>query len=171
MPHVNRFAHALGAASLLVALTAGAAAAGNYADVGFIDGMSEPPTAGEEREIRFSLLQHGVTPVDHGQVVLTATLPGAESLTFEATPLGDGEWIATILVPTAGDWQLRVTHSEFETPAAVAMPVAEAAFSWPGSMLPVATIALAAVLLLAGARFMARRTSAETVPSTEPATR
>ena len=171
MADVKRFARALAAASFLVTLTAGAAAAGNYADVGFIDGMSEPPIAGEEREIRFSLLQHGVTPVDHGQVVLTATLPGADPLIFEAAPLGDGEWLATILVPTAGDWQLRVTHSEFETPAAVQMPVAEAAFSWHGSMLPIAAIALVAVLLLAGARFMARRTSAETVPSTEPATR
>ena len=171
MAHANRLAGALATASIILALTAGAVAAGNYADVGFIDGMSEPPTAGEEREIRFSLLQHGVTPVDHGQVMLTATLPGADPLTFEATALGDGEWVATILVPTAGDWQLRVTHSEFETPVAVPMPVAEAAFSWPGSILPIAAIALVGVLLLAGAGFVARRAPAEAVPSTEPAAR
>ena len=171
MSHVNRLVRAIAAASIIVVLTAGAAAAGGYADVGFIDGMSEPPTAGEEREIRFSLLQHGVTPVNDGRVVLTATLPGAESVNFEATPLGDGEWVATVVIPSAGDWQLRVTHSEFETPVAAPMPVAAAAFSWPGSMLPIAAIALVAVLLVAGAGFMARRTSAEAVPSAGPAAR
>ncbi len=62
----------------LVALSASAAAAGNYAEVGYTDGMDTPPTAGEEREIRFTLLQHGVTPVDHGQVQVTATGVGAD---------------------------------------------------------------------------------------------
>ena len=155
----------------LLATAVGAVAAGNYAEVGYTDGMEAPPTAGEEREIRFSLFQHGVTPVDHGQVTITATTPDSAPMTVEATSLGGGDWLATVTFPAAGDWQLRVTHSEFETPPAVAVSVAEAAPSWATSLLPITAIGMAAVALLAAAALMARRVSRAPVPSTEPSTR
>jgi len=155
----------------LLATAVGAVAAGNYAEVGYTDGMEAPPTAGEEREIRFTLLQHGVTPVDHGQVTISATIPGSAPVTAEATSLGGGTWAVTMTFPTAGDWQLRVLHSEFETPPAMAVSVAEAAVAWPASLLPITAIGLAAVALVAAAAIMARRVSRGPVPSTEPSTR
>ena len=155
----------------LLATAAGAVAAGNYAEVGYTDGMEAPPIAGEERAIRFSLLQHGVTPVDHGQVTITATTPGSAPVTVEATSLGGGDWAATVTFATAGDWQLRVLHSEFETPPAMAVSVAEAAVEWPASLLPITAIGLAAIALLAAAAITVRRVSRPPVPSTEPSTR
>lgn len=163
----NRLAVVMVATGLL-SLPAGAVAAGNYAEVGYTDGMAAPPTAGEDREIRFSLLQHGITPVDHGEVTLTATSPGVAPVTVVATSLGNGAWVATVTFPSAGDWQLRVTHSEFETPPAIKVSVAQAAFSWPTSVLPIVGIGMAAVILLAGAGLLARRTSRVPTPTTEP---
>ena len=166
----TRFAFATLMAGLL-ATAAGAVAAGNYAEVGYTDGMEAPPTAGEEREIRFSLLQHGVTPVDHGQVTLTATIPGSTPVTVEATSLDGGDWVATMTFPIAGDWQLRVLHSEFQTPPAVAVSVTEAVFTWPASVLPIAGIGLVALVLMAAAAVMARRASPAPAARTEPSTR
>ena len=60
---------ALGA---LTALMTGTALAGGWAEVAITDGSEGPPIAGEEREIQFSLLQHGVTAVDFGEAQLTA---------------------------------------------------------------------------------------------------
>ena len=109
-------------ASRSARLTAATVAAGNYAESSIIDGADTPPTAGEERELRLLLLQHGVTPVDHGSVELTAWLPGTdERLAVVATSVGDGEWVADVTFPTAGDWQMRVIHSVFETPPASAI--------------------------------------------------
>ncbi len=84
----------------LGALTAATVAAGNYAETSIIDGADTPPTAGEERELRLLLLQHGVTPVDHGSVELTAWLPGTdERLSVVATSVGNGEWVAERHLP------------------------------------------------------------------------
>jgi hypothetical protein len=150
---------------------AGAAAAGNYAEVGYTEGMDAPPTAGEEREIRFSLLQHGVTPVNFGQVTLTATMSGVEPVVVQASSLGGGAWAASLTFPTAGDWQLRVTHSELETPPSVAVSVAEAALTWPALVLPIGAIGIAAIVLVAAAGWMARRASRTPLSGTEPVIR
>jgi hypothetical protein len=128
MHHRPRLPLAIVTAALL-SLAAGAVAAGNYADVGFTDGMDAPPTAGEEREIGF--------------------------LTFTA----------------AGDWQLRVTHSELETPPSVAVSVEEAALAAPAALLPMAAIGAAAIVLLVAAAAMARRVSPSPIPSADPTVR
>ena len=118
------------AAATLVALStaaAGIALAGNFAAVTFVDGSADPPVAGEAREIRFSLLQHGVTPINYGDVQLTATLPGTdESITVPATSVGDGEWVATLTFPAEGAWEVEVTHSLYETSPATPLAVASA---------------------------------------------
>jgi hypothetical protein len=120
-------------------------AAGNWAETSIIDGGGSPPTAGEERELRLLLLQHGVTPVDHGSVELTAWLPGTdERISVPATSVGDGEWVVTVSFPVAGDWQMRIVHSVFDTPPPSAFTVAAS----PTSALLPATGAIAALLLV-----------------------
>jgi hypothetical protein len=138
----------------LGALTAGTVAAGNYAETSIVDGADTPPTAGEERELRLLLLQHGVTPVDHGSVELTAWLPGTdEHLSVVATNIGNGEWVANVTFPTAGDWQMRVTHSVFETPPASAIAVAPSpTAAWLPAAGSIAGMLLAAVALIVVAR-------------------
>jgi hypothetical protein len=128
MRRLIRTALAVALVAALAAVTAATVAAGNYAETSITGGGDTPPTAGEERELRLLLLQHGVTPVDHGSVQLTAWLPGTdESISVPATSVGDGEWLATVTFPSAGDWQMRIVHSEFETPAATAFAVTPAA--------------------------------------------
>jgi hypothetical protein len=140
--------------ALLAAMTALAAMpvlAGNYADATIVEGGAAPPVAGEEREIRVRLLQHGVTPVDHGSVDVTARLDGAgEALTVAATHDGGGVWVATITFPSAGAWEVGVTHSVFETSPPVTMDVAAAAESAPAATWPVAALLLVAATALVG---------------------
>ena len=142
----------------LLALTTATALAGGYAEA-LISGGDEPPTAGEEREVRVTLLQHGVTPVDWGQVMITATLPGTgERVSVPATSLGDGEWAATLSFPSAGDWQLRVVHDQLETPQATSFSVAAApGAAWLPGAASLAGMLLAAVVLIGAARLLAGR--------------
>ena len=169
MAHRGRLRLATGAAVVLVILTAGIAAAGNYAEVGVTTGMDDPPTAGEEREIRFTLFQHGVTPVDFGMVQLIATLPGTgESLTVEAASLGDGAWAASVAFPSAGDWQVRIVHSVFETPDAFGVAVAEPGLAWASTVIPIVAVALVSLALVAGALLLGRRATPIARPEPEP---
>lgn len=144
---------ALGAATLAALSTAaaGIALAGNFAAVSFVDGSADPPTAGEAREIRFSLLQHGVTPINDGDVELIATLPGSDdAIRVPATSLGDGEWMATVTFPAEGDWQVRVTHSVYETSAASTLAVASASGATGAASVQPGTFALLAALVALG---------------------
>jgi YtkA-like len=154
MRHLIRTTLALALMGVLTALTAAAVAAGNYAETTIIGGGDPPPTAGEERELRLRLLQHGLTPVDAGDVELTAWLPGTdERITVTATSVGNGEWVATVTFPAAGDWQLRVLHSVFETPPASTFAVADAPVPvWLPATGAIATMLLVALALILGAR-------------------
>lgn len=150
----RRLGVCLALTTALVGLGAGAVLAGNYAEVTMID-VGEPPTVGEEREIRFSLMQHGITPVESGTVTLTAWQPGSdERLEVEATHSGGGEWTATVTFPADGEWQWRVTHSIFETPPAstIAIAPASAVALAPMAIAALVTVAVAIGVLLAGLR-------------------
>jgi len=154
MRRLIRTTLALSMLAALGALTAAAVAAGNYAETSIIGGADTPPTAGEEREFRLLLLQHGVTPVDHGGVELTAWLPGTdERVSVVATSVGNGEWVANVTFPSAGDWQMRVMHSIFETPPASAIAVAPSpTTAWLPAAGSIAGMLLVAVALIVVAR-------------------
>jgi YtkA-like protein len=168
MRHLIRIAAALAALVALAGLTTATALAGNFAEVAIIAGAGDPPVAGEEREFRFVLLQHGVSPIDSGNVEVQAWLSGGgERVTVTATSIGDGEWVATVAFPSEGDWQLRVMHSQFETSPATAIAVAPGGrAAWLPPVASVAGLGLAAVLLLAAARLMGDRRPAERAPVT-----
>lgn len=153
----------------LMALTTATALAGNYAEVAMIDADGAPLVAGEEREIRFDLLQHGVTPVDYGTVQLTLSLAGrAEPIVVDAVSLGGGEWSASVTFPVEGDWQMRITHSALETPPARSIAVGpSAASAWIPGTATVAAFAAAALLLIVGTRLLDRSRRG---PGAEPAT-
>lgn len=170
MRHLIRLSAGMAAFGALMALMTTMAVAGNFAEVTMIEGSDVPPVAGENREFRFSLLQHGVTPVDHGRVALTGTLPATnERISVEATSAGGGEWIATVAFPVEGDWQLRITHSIFETPEPSTLTVGPAAgFAWLQGVswlsgLALAVAAILGTLLLIG---RARRPSAAEAKTT-----
>lgn len=154
MRRLIRTASALTMLAALGAAMTATVAAGNYAETSIVDGADTPPTAGEERELRLLLLQHGVTPVNAGEVRLTASLPGSdESIDVPATSVGNGEWVVTVSFPSAGDWQLRIVHSVFETPPPAAFAVSPSAGSaWMPATAAIAGMVLVAVTLVLGAR-------------------
>jgi hypothetical protein len=158
MRRLIRTTLALAMLGALSAVAAATVAAGNYAETSIVHGADTPPTAGEQRELRLLLLQHGVTPVDFGTVELTGWLPGTdERISVMATSVGGGEWVANVTFPTAGDWQMRVVHSVLETPEASAFAVAPSSMAaWLPATGSVALALLVAISLI----FVARRISA-----------
>lgn len=175
MRTILRTLSSLTAAVGLTALLVSAAVAGNYAEVTMLDagaGDDTPVTADQARELRFELLQHGVTPVEFGAVTVTATLAGTdEVVNVAATSAGDGIWTATVTFPVDGEWQLRIVHSVLETPAASSFavgPAASAGFA-PGAAAIGGTLALAAVLLLVATRLGRRPTAPAAEGITQPA--
>lgn len=163
MRRIIRTTLSLAVLAALAAVMVSAVAAGNYAETSIVNGADTPPTAGEERELRLLLLQHGVTPVDHGSVELIASLPGTdEAISVVATSVGGGEWLATVTFPTAGDWQLRILHSDFETPPASAFAVGPSpAATWLPATGSIAAVLLVALALIVAARRMSGRAGNE----------
>jgi hypothetical protein len=163
MRRLIRITLALALPVALAAFTAASVAAGNYAETTIIGGGDPPPTAGEERELRLRLLQHGVTPVEAGRVEFTAWLPGSdEQISVMASSVGNGEWIATVTFPVAGDWQMRVLHSVFETPPPTTFTVAEPpAPAWVAPTGAIVLMLVVALALILGARRLGGRAAAE----------
>jgi YtkA-like len=154
MRRLIRSSFALALLGAFAAMTVSTVAAGNYAETSIVGGGDPPPTAGEERELRLLLLQHGVTPVDHGTVEFTAWLPGSdERISVMATSAGAGEWIATVTFPAAGDWQMRVLHSVFETPPPTTFAVGASPMpAWLPATGSIVAMLLVAIALILGAR-------------------
>lgn len=156
---VGALAGALAGAALLFAAGSGVVAAGGFAEVGIETGSDAPPVAGQEREIRISLLQHGVTPVNDGRVELTATHPeSGEAINVEAISRGSGEWVASVTFPVGGEWRVRVLHQDFETSAPIPLSVDAAdQLAWLPVGLAIAGFVAAAAVVAAGMLLMPRR--------------
>ena len=159
MRQLMRAGAAITALGSLLVLATGTALAGNFGEVTFIDGADGPPTAGEEREIRFELLQHGVAPIEDGRVELTVTNRETyERITVAAAYEGDGIWAATVTFPVEGSWDLRVSHQWFETSQPVTRTVGSAeGIAWLPAALAIGAFAAVAMVILGGMlRFRSR---------------
>ena len=151
----------LACGALLATMTA-TVVAGGWAQVVAADDAGDPPVAGEERAFRFRLMQHGVTPVDFGLAQVTATLAETgEQVVADAIPAGDGEWVAMLTLPSAGDWQIVVAHSDLETSAVAPLAVLDgtSGAGIASSALPALLVlaALAVILLAAGTGLLMSR--------------
>jgi hypothetical protein len=167
MPRIRQVAAAAALAALM-ALAAGTALAGGWADVTLVDGAEDPPIAGEEREIRFQLLQHGVTAVDFGEVQLTAAHQDTgEAITVAATSHGGGMWSATVTFPIAGDWQIGIAHSDLLTSEPATLTVGQVTGSdWVPGAISMSVFGLMATVVLGSAVLTGRRRRSSTA---EPA--
>jgi len=166
MPQLRRLGAAIAAAAALAALMTGPALAGGSATVTIVEDGGGAPIAGEEREIRFSLLQHGVTPVDFGSAQLLASLAGSdEQVRVDAINVGDGEWITTVTFPIAGDWSVRVGHSDLATPPPTTVAVdSRAGLAWLPGALAIGTVLLVVLVLVGASTLLDRRR-----PAADPA--
>ena len=161
MRQLRRLSTAAAAATALTALMTSVALAGGWAEVVMEDGSEGPPSAGEEREIRFSLLQHGVTAVDFGEVQLTATnSETGEVISFPATNHGGGSWSAIVTFPEGGDWQIGVAHNDLEASPPTTFSVGRIdGLAWLPGVLSVGLFALAAIVVLGSMVLIGRRRS------------
>lgn len=166
MRMIMRVGAGLGTLGTLLVLVTATALAGNFGEVTFIDGAEGPPTAGEEREIRFELLQHGVAPIEDGRVALTVTnRETSERITVAAAYEGDGIWAATVRFPVEGSWDLRVTHQWFETSQPVTRMVGPAeGIAWLPAALAIGAFTAATVVIVGGMLRLRSRRS----PTGEP---
>jgi hypothetical protein len=158
-------------AAILAAITAtfmltSAALAGGWANAVLDDsGDVGPPSAGEPVTIGFTLLQHGVTPVDWGDPTITIiNAATGEERSFAAEQRGPtGHWVAQVTYPSNGTWRVSVNH-ELEialtgfrpvtigpAPAAAAAQPAQTATSSAASSLlqPIAAATFALAILSA----------------------
>jgi len=115
-PH--RALAATAAAAALTVLMASTVFAGGWASA-TLDRQPDDPGEGGTLVVGFTLLQHGVTPVDWGQPVVS--LVNAETgarVSADAVASGAiGHWTAQLTVPTAGAWSLEVRHDLEVVPA------------------------------------------------------
>jgi hypothetical protein len=161
MRYLRRLATAAATVAALTALVTGVTLAGGWAEVVMVDGSEDSPIAGEESEIRFSLLQHGVTAVDFGEVQVTATNPeSGEVITVPATNHGGGSWSAVVTFPVEGDWQIGVAHNDLETSPPTTLSVTSmGGLAWLPAMLSVGLFAVVVVVVLGSMLLIGRRRS------------
>jgi hypothetical protein len=110
MPH--RAAIAAFSALALTLILATSALAGGWAQAVMDTPPDDPGGPNQPVTIGFTLLQHGVAPVDWGTatVVLTNSATG-QSVSTDARPQGPvGHWVAEISVPAEGTWSYEVRH-------------------------------------------------------------
>lgn len=108
----RRMALAASSASILSLILAATAFAGGWANAVMDPPPDDPPGTTEPVTLGFTLMQHGVTPVDWGnaQVVLTNAETGQE-IVAPATPSGPtGHWTAEVMLPADGSWSYQVRH-------------------------------------------------------------
>jgi len=130
----NRLFRALAAALLVAGLTITGASAGGWATITADKTNPPQPHAGVPFTFGFTVLQHGVTPAGwvHPTFVGTNVTSGAR-IEAKATSQGaDGHFVATVTLPSAGNWtwQVDMTDLMVET-APQAMVVATATGKLP----------------------------------------
>ena len=124
----GRILRVLAAATLLVALSVGAASAGGWATIQADSGNQPQPNAGEPFTFGFTVLQHGVTPAGWETPTFLG-INGATGERVEAKAVAqgaDGHFVATVTLPSGGfwTWQIILTDLIVETapqPMAVAL--------------------------------------------------
>jgi len=110
----------------------------------------DPPVAGADLEIGFSILQHGRTPVDVDGVIIVVEDPSGATRQFTAEPAGSvGRYRATIELPEAGRYRWSVIQGWFGPQDLGAFDVdqpATGAFPVPWVAGPAAAVAAAGVV-------------------------
>ena len=144
---------------LCVALLAlpGWALAGGWALTSF-DELPSDFEAGASYDLTYTILQHGVNPVDVGQSEVRVIDGNGDVMTFGATRLPErGRYQVTVTFPQSGLWTWEVTQGDFGThpmgpisvsPGMTAAAAADSLLAW---LLPLAlaiSIGLVAVQIV-----------------------
>jgi hypothetical protein len=108
----RRLALAASSASILSLVLAATALAGGWANAVMDTPPDGPAGTNEPVTLGFTLMQHGVTPVDWGnaQIVLTNAETGEEIVAHATSDGPSGHWTATVTLPAEGSWSYHVRH-------------------------------------------------------------
>jgi hypothetical protein len=135
---------------------------GNVTVVNFAE---VPPDfeAGTPYRLDYSILGHGVEPMQVGHSSLRFHGPGGETITFPAQSTTKGQWTAEVTLPSAGEWQWEVLTGSQVLQTLGTLSVEPAADVIPAGLmdslrvgLPIATL-LALILLVTEIRSRIRR--------------
>ncbi len=121
----RRLALAAASASIVSLILAATAFAGGWANAVMDAPPNDPGGPNEPVTLGFTLLQHGVDPVDWGvaQVVLNNAETG-EEIVANATPdRASGHWTANATLPSDGSWTYQVRHGDLEITLMGARPI------------------------------------------------
>jgi hypothetical protein len=123
-----------------------AASAGGWALASF-DEVPGGFQAGVTYDLEYTILQHGVTPVDVGNSQVRIVGADGSVSAFDATPTGEtGRYSVSITFPASGTWHWEVDMGDFgphqmgAVEVAPAMNAAAASGSWLRWLLPLALV-------------------------------
>jgi hypothetical protein len=146
---------------ILMAIAAPALGGGvtvvNFAEV--------PPDfeAGTPYRLDYSILGHGVEPMEVGHSTLQFHGPGGETVIFPAESTAKGQWTAEVTLPSAGEWRWEVLAGTEVLQTLGTLSVEPAQDGIPAGLmdslrfgLPIATL-LALILLVHEIRSRPRR--------------
>jgi hypothetical protein len=94
-------------ATLILMTIAAPAFGGGVTVVNFAE---VPPEfeAGTPYRLDYSILGHGVEPMEVGHATLQFHGPGGETVIFPAESTAKGQWTAEVTLPSAGEWRWEV---------------------------------------------------------------
>ena len=111
-----KFRIALGVALLLSLVVAIPAFAGGWAVI-TLDELPTGVVAGEPLTIGFTVLQHGITPMNELAPTVTVMLPREEKLAFRAeADHKPGHYTATLTFPKEGKWEWSIQAFSMDQP-------------------------------------------------------
>jgi hypothetical protein len=147
----------------LIVLTLAAPALGGGVTV--VNFAQVPPDfeAGTPYRLDYSILGHGVEPMEVGNSTLRFHGPGGETITFPADSTAKGQWTAEVTLPSAGEWRWEVLAGSEVLQTLGTLSVAPTPEAIPAGLLdslrvglPIATL-LALILLVTEIRSRSRR--------------
>ena len=149
-------------ATLLVLTVAAPAYGGGVTVVNFAE---IPPDfeAGTPYRLDYSILGHGVEPMEVGHSTLQFHGPGGETVIFPAESTAKGQWTAEVTLPSAGEWRWEVLAGAEVLQTLGTLTVEPAPAAIPAGLmdslrvgLPIATL-LALILLITEIRSRTRK--------------
>ena len=114
-------------AALASLALASVALAGGWAQV-TVDSPPVDPPAGGETTIEMRVLQHGVTPVSWPALTVVATDATSGAVVQSAARANGpvGIYVATMILPSAGEWTLTFDSAELDMAGSLSLNVAPA---------------------------------------------
>lgn len=173
---IHRLGALLAACALLLTLTV-PVLAGGWAEIVADAQTTEPPVDGQPVDIGFLVLQHGETPApwETATVHFLNASTGTSIDVVATNDRPDGHFIATAVLPAAGDWSWHVTLKDLlseHRPVALRVTSAPGQVPAEGAAVPFPAVLGLAALLIATAGFalilLARRPGARTKVSSAP---